>query len=64
MAKASENTAGYWKNIIPHKGRYSVNGASDTTVHGHIEVPRWRADVGLEIVFKESHLARGHSRVF
>jgi hypothetical protein len=40
MAKASENTDGYWKNIAPHKGRLNVHGASDTTVHGHIEAPR------------------------
>jgi hypothetical protein len=63
MAKASENTDGYWKNMLPHKGRSNVNGASDTTVHGNIEVSRWRADVDLKLVFKGSHLTRGHSRI-
>jgi hypothetical protein len=63
MAKASENTDGYWKNIAPHKGRLNVHGASDTTVHGHIEVSGWRADVDLKLVFKGSHLACGHSRI-
>jgi hypothetical protein len=49
--------------ILPRRDRYRINGAYETKVHGHIEVSRWRVDVDLKLVFKGSHLARGHSRI-